>query len=304
MRIGDWIDQLRRDRFVYASYVAYTLMVSLLAIYLGEPQKALRGIYLVQWIQIPVLSAIGYTIFVGYRSLTSDHAGRAFARQMAVFCSPRVVCGFITYMALGLFHGSFTAAKTLMEDLVPFAWDPVLADLDAALHGGDAWQLIPLLEPLTRAIQWLYYPTWLLMLAGVSFYVSIWAPDELRRRYFLTFFFCWVVLGNLVALAFLSGGPVYFQSLTGSARFGPLTEYLAFSRGLPWSSVDVSERLWGVHLIGDSAEGSGISAFPSLHLAMATLWLLTLRQIWSWMHWPLVIYVGVTQFGSIHRGWD
>jgi hypothetical protein len=65
----------------------------------------------------------------------------------------------------------------------------------------------------------------------------------------------------------------------------------------------VSNRLWADHLVGLSELGSGISAFPSLHLAMATLWLLTLRRVWPWAHWPLVGVVVVVEIGSVHLGW-
>jgi len=259
--------------------------------------------YLLQWVQVPALCAVGYLILSGWRSLRDAEPGRAFSDRLAVLISPRILCGVTAYLALGLFHGTFTAAKTMMVDLPPLAWDWALADIDAALHGGDAWRLIPLMRPLTRALQWIYYPAWLLTLTGVSFYVSVFAPDDLRRQYFKTFLFCWIVLGNLVALAFLSGGPVYYEALTGSGRFAPLTDYLGFSQGLPWSSVDVSNRLWLVHLAGDSALGSGISAFPSLHLAMATLWLVTLRRLWPLLHWPMVGLVVAIGIGSVHLGW-
>ena len=295
--------RLLSDRGAYVICALYMCAVSLLAYLLDEPQKALRGIYLEEWLKIPAAALAIFMSWAAWRSIGAPSPARQFAANLRLSLRPSVVCGLMLYLTLGLFHGSFTAAKTLMEDLAPFAWDSPLARLDAAMHGGDAWRLVPHYRWLTRVLQWIYFPLWLIMLAGVSFGVSLFADDRLRRRYLSTFFFVWIVLGNVVALVFLSGGPIYTEALTGSDRFRPLMEYLQFSRGLAYSNVDVSDRLWAIHLIGNSEQGSGISAFPSLHLAMATLWALALPQMLPWLKWPMVLFVAVIEIGSVHLGW-
>ena len=82
----------------------------------------------------------------------------------------------------------------------------------------------------------------------------------------------WIGLGNFVAGIFLSAGPVYYGYMTGDADrfsefFTAINAYGFQNTGTP----RVQEMLWNYHVEGHASLGSGISAFPSVHVGMATL---------------------------------
>jgi hypothetical protein len=126
----------------------------------------------------------------------------------------------------------------------------------------------------------------------------------LRLRFFLTYLFCWIVLGNVVAGLFMSAGPVYYGQVTGdTARFADQLGYLSFSDGLLHSSYELQRTLWMLHERGRTELGTGISAFPSVHVAMATLFALTGCAINRWAGIAGLIFLAVILTGSVHLAW-
>lgn len=106
-----------------------------------------------------------------------------------------------------------------------------------------------------------------------------------------------------MALAFMSAGPIYFEQVTGDARFRDLLDYLDFSRDMPFSNLTVADFLWASYLQAGAEKGSGISAFPSLHLAMATLWTVTFWKSRPRLGYVFLGYTVLIQVGSVHLGW-
>ncbi len=296
-------ERFRQDAWIFGVIILYSFVVFSFSLYLHKPQKLIIISYMIQWVRITLFILNFLALRALIFSWRSENTISDFLKKLKQWISPGNVCGIGVYLALGLFLGAFTEAKTLMEVISPFSWDNSLAQFDAILHGGDTYKLVPMVHNLTRILQFIYIPIWLIFLISVNFYISLFANEKLRRQYFITYFVNWIFLGNIVALLFLSGGPIYSLALTGSPRFQPLVDYLQFSKGLPFSSVDVADLLWAAHMTGNSAEGSGISAFPSLHLAMATLWGLTLTRILPWIRWPMVAFVAIIEIGSVHLGW-
>jgi hypothetical protein len=215
----------------------------------------------------------------------------------------------VLFTLVSLFYGAFTTIKTLLPSLAPFGLDPWAANLDATLHGGhDPWRLLqPLLghHAVTRTIQILYLPVWTTALCVLTAMLATSRRlAHLRSRFFWTFLGAWILLGNLAAAAVLTGGPVYYGHLTGdTARFAPLLAYLDFSKGMPLSSVDLQSALWSAYASGSSGVGSGISAFPSLHVAMATLFALTARHIHRALGVAFAAFAVAILAGSVHLGW-
>jgi hypothetical protein len=174
--------------------------------------------------------------------------------------------------------------------------------------GVDPWRLLqPLLgHPLvTRVIQNVYLCGWTALLIAILMAVTF-TPRlaHVRTRFYAIYFVAWILLGNVLAAAFLSGGPAYFAALTGDqSRYGPLMHYLAFSDGAMNSSVTLQHQLWGMYLGHQMEMGSGISAFPSLHVAMTTLFALTAFHIDRRLGWLMSAVAGVIFVGSVHLAW-
>ncbi|TAJ69242.1 MAG: hypothetical protein EPO51_23575 [Phenylobacterium sp.] len=310
--LGEVIDELRHDRALYLAMAAYIATAAGLAYALGKGEHLLALSYAPRLLRSALAAGLVALLVIEVpRAIAAAPGGplRQLAVQAGRRVTPRLIAGLVLFTAVSLFYGAFTTIKTLLPSLAPFGLDPWAAHLDAALHGGhDPWRLLqPVLghHAVTRAIQFLYLPVWTTSLCALTAALATSRRlAHLRTRFYWTFLVAWIVLGNVMAAVVMTGGPVYYGHLTGdTARFAPLLSYLDFSRGLPLSSVDVQAMLWSAYANNAASLGSGISAFPSLHVAMATLFALAARHI----HWGLGLayaaFAVAIAAGSVHLGW-
>jgi len=304
--------ELARDRPFYLAVVAYILAAAALALWLGEPGKLVLLNYAPLWLRGVVTAALIYLGAVEIPASIMADPARPLTRlraRLPRLLNPRFTAGCGLILALILFNGAFTSIKNLLPALAAFTWDVPLADLDRALHlGADPWVwLQPMLGHhwVTRAIQYAYAGGWMIALCAATAVVAISRRlDGLRLRFFLTYAFCWIVLGNLGAGLFMSAGPAFYGAVTGdTARFAEQMRYLSFSDYLPHSSYELQRALWTLHRYGVAEAGTGISAFPSLHVAMATLFALTAWSINRWAGWIATAFLAVILLGSVHLAW-
>jgi hypothetical protein len=61
--------------------------------------------------------------------------------------------------------------------------------------------------------------------------------------------------------------------------------------------------LWTAYLKHEVEFGSGISAFPSVHVAMAALWVIYFRKAAMLLRILAVAHLVVILFGSVHLAW-
>lgn len=307
-----FVAEAEADLPLLAIIAAYIAAVWGVCAWLGKPEFYHPTIYMSAWLSA-LASGLGLYLFVIELPQAVRESPRApltaLIARLRRLMTPRFVAGIVLFIAAGLFTGAFTTAKSLINALTPFHADPMLARLDASLHFGvDPWRLLqPVLghHLITRAIQNLYLSGWGTLLMGFSAAVAFWPRlTHIRNRFFLTYFAAWIVLGNVLAALFMSGGPVYFGDITGDhARFAEQIRYLAFSDGMENSSVKLQHTLWRFYAEGRVHIGTGISAFPSLHVAMVTLFTLTAFEIDKRLGW-LIGALALTIFlGSVHLGW-
>jgi hypothetical protein len=93
--------------------------------------------------------------------------------------------------------------------------------------------------------------------------------------------------------------------MTGDpAPFGAQMAYLrGIGDGNPILSLRIRDKLWAAYVTGNAAGGSGISAMPSLHVAIATLCAISSWYV-SWrIGVAMTLYAVVIFLGSIHLGW-
>ena len=197
-------------------------------------------------------------ISAGWRAAWHD------ARKGA-FSSGRLAFALVTILSAPLFFNAFAAWKSLIPAVHPFSMDPLLAHLDAMLHGGAPDRLLERLPliPLDR----IYFFAWgeLLVLALV---VLAWRAET---RVLLAFLLTWILLGTVVAMAVPSAGPPYFLALTGRNDYSGLFTRLEHANGVPLIALQIQRNLWRVYQTGSVAAASGISAFPSMHVAVPAL---------------------------------
>jgi hypothetical protein len=293
---------VRRDRPLYLAVFAYVAACWLLSNALGQGDKFLPLMYLGRWIALLVILFVIYISWIGLESAGSRRTLRAIGSRIAEKVPP-FAAGAMLCIALALLHGTYTSTKTIIPDLYPFRFDVFLADLDRSIHVVDPWRLLTWLNPVTDLLQPLYSVVWLLLVVLVTTLATTLSRSvELRAQYAWTFILCWTLLGNLMSSLTLAAGPAYFEKVAGSGRFHELTNYLAQHDG-PLSAHRIQERLWTAYSEQTIGLASGISAFPSMHVSMATLFTLYGFRINRSLGMVFAAYGVLVLLGSVHLGW-
>lgn len=212
---------------------------------------------------------------------------------------------FVVFLLVPVFYHFFRCWKAAIAYLHPFRHDVLFARVDAWLHGGDPWRPLHALVDTPRFIRQLdafYTMGYMVTLAGVIVWIAWRRPDALRARFLLVLVLMWVVLGTVVALLASSGGPVFYERIVGVPRFAPLLAKLD-AAGPLWA-LRVTDELWMNYLRRADSAISGISAFPSLHVAMPALY--TCFAYSAGRRWVAAVFAGVTLvtlFGSVYLAW-
>ncbi|MEM7061393.1 MAG: phosphatase PAP2 family protein [Pseudomonadota bacterium] len=202
----------------------------------------------------------------------------------------------------------YVALKPEIPNIVPFSWDADFLVWDRVLlFGYDAWEVSHWLLPSAYGSSVIdeLYTAWFYVLFACIF-VAAMAPlqDRIRLTYLVSFALNWGIGGSLLAIIFSSAGPVYYERLFGDPVFAPLLDRLnAQHLEFELSSVIVIEKLWQGHLGKEDIPGLGISAFPSMHLALATANTCFAFKFGRWWGWAMVAFTAATLFGSVHLGW-
>jgi hypothetical protein len=199
---------------------------------------------------------------------------------------------------------AFTAMKLAIPRLVPFYADPIFADLDAMLVPGSPGMLAHALLPTWAAwpLACLYGPVWFVAWFGIIAYVALSRDSALRKRYFWALALTLAIVGTLLATVLSSVGPVFYDRIYGGTRFAGLMalvdatsvgEYMRFA----------SSYLYDNYTNDAHGFGTGISAMPSVHIAIVTL---NAQMLWSRdrrigaLAWAYTAAIG---FGSVYLGW-
>ncbi|GAA4712346.1 phosphatase PAP2 family protein [Sphingomonas lutea] len=178
--------------------------------------------------------------------------------------------------------------------LVQDFWaDPYLAEFDRMILGTDAFRLAQLLPG--GALIDRHYNTWFPWLAVVFTMNLFRDPSDKKSQAALSFFLTFALVGVLGMFLMPSGGPIFYERLGYGDQFAGLNP--------PQISSMASDYLWAKHnhLVVDVA--SGISAMPSMHIAMAMWTYLTLMSISRRAGVVGAIYGILILFGSVYLGW-
>jgi hypothetical protein len=179
-------------------------------------------------------------------------------------------------LLVAMLMGAFNAFKFLLPVLHPFSWDARIEEASRWIHGGHlAFEfLLPVFgsDLATRSLDLLYYGAWPVVLWGV-FVWQVGGRSSMRHQYLLTYAAAWIVLGTFLAIVFSSAGPAYFGHLYGGPNpYSPLLKRLLdVHQRHPLLAIRVQQALWNAEKAGIASGGAGVSAMPSLHVAMAEL---------------------------------
>lgn len=232
---------------------------------------------------------LGLAVLTGWGAMRSRIGSALYAAAATVILQ----CGF-------------SLLKSTIPFMVPFWADPWIATADEWLLGEPAWSLVNVVTPAwpRAALHILYLAVWTVLAFATPTLIALTDPDRARAgRAMLLYLFCWVILGNVVATAFASVGPVYYDAVCGGDRFAGLHAMLQ-AAGHADSLVGVTQAyLLEAYRTQSMAFGSGISAFPSIHVAIATM-----VALYAIERVPLLLPLGVayvlaTLFLSVWTGY-
>lgn len=222
------------------------------------------------------------------------------------FASNLNVIGYAIFGS-ALLQTGFSFLKSTIPMLVPFYADPSLAAFDRWMHGGnDPWELahrwtegLPVDQILPA-----YLNVWAIPAIALVLIIAVSDRDRERTARFLVLYLvCWLVVGNVFALIGSSAGPIFYDALEGGERFKGLHEALALS-GVADSRIGlVQSYLWNAYANKGMAIGSGISAFPSVHVGIATIVALYLGERSRWLIAPGLAFLAVIMFLSVYTGY-
>lgn len=253
-------------------------------------------------------------IFYVARVIIVDHPKRPLTRLWNDFRTDlitphRVAMALPILICIPAFCTTFTMVKSTIPALQPFSWDPAFEQLDRWLTGGRApWEILqPMIgKPvITYWISWAYN-FWFLMLAFVMAWQAFAVRNlYLRTQYFYATLITWILLGSVAATLLSSAGPCYFGRVTGLPDpYEPLFAYLrSADLQQPLLSFGVQDILWDSYVDREMTLASGISAMPSLHVAMALIFVLL---GWRISRLAGLLFTGfflMISVGSVHLGW-
>lgn len=213
------------------------------------------------------------------------------------------------YALVGCFAFSmaFSMLKTSIPFIQPFYADPFFAQLDRVLHFGvDPYVWAHRLSPWVpaNAVAVLYFLIWSLPAVFLPMFIALTDADAARARRFLILYAVgWIGLGNIAALMGSSVGPVYYDRLLGGTTFADLITALQTS-GISASKFGmIQDGLWHLYAQSGQSVGSGISAFPSVHVALSCVTMLYLAErsrILAPVGFGFLIAI---LFCSVYNGW-
>ncbi len=199
-----------------------------------------------------------------------------------------------------------TRFKKIIPQIQPFYLDPEIARLERHLLGMDAWRYThAVIGPsLTRIIDQIY-GLWHLVNISVLCWISLTPDRRFQLLAGISYQLAWLLLGAGLAIKLSSVGPCFYEHFFGEEDFVPLMirlQEIGGENGL--HSLTAMDYL--LASAGTDAIGGGISALPSLHVAIAILAVLVARDRFRRTRWPTVLatlYALVIFVGSVHLGW-
>ena len=204
-----------------------------------------------------------------------------------------------------VFMPFFSKLKSMIPLFNTYSWDHAFIAWDRAIFFGyDAWQVLqPVLgyPIISAALAWLYHAWMLLIYVGTLFFIFYSAAGPVRRHYMLGFVLIWTLVGGAMATALASVGPVFLNPILGDPTFDAQMAYLnGANEQVPIMTLHVQELLLGWYNTAERGLGSGITAMPSMHVAMAFLFWLAIRQVSARAGKFFFAFFVLIWIGSVH----
>ncbi len=292
----------------WGPYLVLALIVGLhFAAALAMSDRPLDRYLTADWIAETVpFFILPVVVWIGWMAIVFGRRGVASplrALKLVAFLNRRrVLCILLLIGLYTVTSRAYRAIKVALPRYADFYADPTFVQLDRAIFGTDPWRLTHALFG-AGGTYWIdrLYILWLPVMLSMFAWTVFTSDRAFQLRSAFTHFLIWIVFGNLLALLLASAGPCFYEEFYGDPTFRPLMarlEGIGNLNALPLQAFLLNVR-------GDEALGAGISAMPSVHVAMTTLLVLMMhaRFGWRWPTWLAVAYLGAILVGSVHLAW-
>jgi hypothetical protein len=173
---------------------------------------------------------------------------------------PSLIAGTLGIVVMSVFLQAISELKTMITAVVPFWADAPLLAFDLALLG-DIQPLARALNPAMPVIGWFYWSWHLINICGIVWVLHWHSPEG--HRLVIAYMLTWAI-GMAFAYLGSSAGPLFIGAYDPSLA--------------PDTIQRASAALIENHISQGSMIGAGISAFPSLHVAIAVWFAFVLRE--------------------------
>lgn len=282
----------------------------------GNPAQINPLQFIINVGQLVLLFIVGYALYlIGYAFyvLIKDRPKKAeihLIQKLKQIHGDKVHLKYSLFLfsCFVVFFSVFTTIKPLIPYINPYQWDGFFTLLDFKLHlGHDPWALLhPVLKwpPVTYLVG-AFYTLWFPVLYIAIYWQLFLNKDkQAQLEFFYSFFLIWAVLGTFFAIFYSSAGPAYVQSINNSDYFMPLMKHLYDVNAIyNIYALQTQDYLWQNFKGETLSAGTGISAFPSMHVATTFLIVLTTyNQARHWFKPALFFFIAIL-IGSVYLGW-
>jgi len=204
-------------------------------------------------------------------------------------------------LLVGFSASLFMALKFAIPAVVPFWFDHPLATAEANLFGADPYHALDLLFGRATVVVDRVYAFWLPVQLLILFTLLSAPASPAKSRALTAYSAAWFLIGVVAAALLASVGPIFFDQTFGGDQFAPLHAYLA-SHGASMI-LSTSDAMWSSYISGQYRLVSGISAAPSMHVAISFWILLTARSLAPRAVPLAAAYFAFIWIASVQLGW-
>jgi hypothetical protein len=211
----------------------------------------------------------------------------------------RIVAIIIAMLLGSIIAGAFSTLKAAIPLAVPFYLDPTLGSFERAIFGTDPWRISHAVLGWATPFVDRFYLLWLPVMLVAFNLVLLSKPSALKSRALVAYVLIWPAVGTLGGYLLSSAGPIFHDALFG----GHSGLIAALVREGASGNLQAYHYLWDAYTNRYAALGGGLSAMPSMHIAMACWLALTIRAAaprWQGVGW---MYLVMMWIGSVHLGW-
>ena len=237
----------------------------------------------------------------------------AFARELLVKdweIGRRAAAALPMFLLLPVFFSSFSSVKSAIGTMGSYHFDPLFVRMDRMLFlGHDPWSAMqPLLgwPIVTFALNFCYNLWFFLFYSVMACVLVTTGRPEMRNQFLLSTVAICGLLGGVGAVLFASVGPCFYADFYSNAPHA-FVEMAAYLKGAnthyPIWALETQHMLLDAERTGKPVLGEGITAMPSVHVALAMLMAIVGWRVSRWAGIGGTVFLALILIGSVHLGW-